>query len=175
MSRPLGVANEDAVKLTGAERKDVRRRSFRLLATLALPQKKLFILTIVLVLFTNAARVLLPVLIALAIDWTLPQVRQGNWASLGVTGGAYILCAILAGVLLSWYIKCAAKISQAMLLELRQKVFRHTQRLRCDADAAGIQHRHGDLEPFAFFAQPIFHRHAIVLIHNLGRGRRANT
>ncbi|RKS22130.1 ATP-binding cassette subfamily B protein [Arthrobacter sp. AG1021] len=129
MSRPLGVANEDAVKLTGAERKDVRRRSFRLLATLALPQKKLFILTIVLVLFTNAARVLLPVLIALAIDWTLPQVRQGNWASLGVTGGAYILCAILAGVLLSWYIKCAARISQAMLLDLRQKVFRHTQRL----------------------------------------------
>ncbi len=129
MSRPLGVANEDAVKLTGAERKEVRRRSFRLLATLALPQKKLFILTIVLVLFTNAARVLLPVLIALAIDWTLPQVRQGNWASLGVTGGAYILCAILAGVLLSWYIKCAARISQAMLLDLRQKVFRHTQRL----------------------------------------------
>ncbi len=107
----------------------MRRRSFRLLATLALPQKKLFILTIVLVLFTNAARVLLPVLIALAIDWTLPQVRQGNWASLGVTGGAYILCAILAGVLLSWYIKCAARISQAMLLDLRQKVFRHTQRL----------------------------------------------
>ena len=129
MSRPRGVANEDAVKLTGAERKDVRRRSFRLLATLALPQKKLFILTIVLVLFTNAVRVLLPVLIALAIDWTLPQVRQGNWASLGVTGGAYILCAILAGVLLSWYIKCAARISQAMLLDLRQKVFRHTQRL----------------------------------------------
>ncbi|MFJ2619564.1 ABC transporter ATP-binding protein [Glutamicibacter sp. NPDC087344] len=129
MSRPLGVANEDAVKLTGAERKQVRRRSFRLLATLALPQKKLFIITIVLVLFTNAARVLLPILIALAIDWTLPQVREGNWASLGLTGGAYILCAILAGVLLSWYIKCAARISQAMLLDLRQKVFRHTQRL----------------------------------------------
>lgn len=129
MSRPLGVANEDAVTLTGAERKEVRRRSFRLLAALALPQKKLFIQTIVLVLFTNAARVLLPILIALAIDWTLPQVRQGNWAALGLTGGAYIVCAILAGVLLSWYIKCAARISQAMLLDLRQKVFRHTQRL----------------------------------------------
>ena len=129
MSRPLGVANEDAVTLTGAERKEVRRRSFRLLAALALPQKKLFIQTIVLVLFTNAARVLLPILIALAIDWTLPQVRQGNWAALGLTGGAYIVCAILAGVLLSWYIKCAARISQAMLLDLRRKVFRHTQRL----------------------------------------------
>lgn len=83
MSKPLGVANEDAIKLSAAERKVVRRRSFKLLAALAVPQKKLFILTVVLVLFSNAARVLLPVLIAFAIDWTLPQVREeigARWA-----------------------------------------------------------------------------------------------
>ena len=129
MSKPLGVENEDAIKLTGAERKEVRQRSFRLLAALAMPQKKLFILTIVLVLITNAARVALPLLIAFAIDWTLPQVREGNWTALGLTGAAYIICAIVAGTLLAWYIKCAARISQAMLLDLRLRVFRHTQRL----------------------------------------------
>lgn len=129
MSNPHGVANEDAIKLTAEQRKAVRRRSFRLLASLALPQKKLFILTVVLVLVSNAARVMLPILIALAIDWTLPQVRQGNWGALGISGGAYILCALLAGILLGWYIRCAAQISQAMLLDLRQQVFRHTQRL----------------------------------------------
>ncbi|MCZ4148542.1 ABC transporter, partial [Escherichia coli] len=78
---------------------------------------------------SNAARVLLPVLIAFAIDWTLPQVREGNWGALGLTGACYILGAILSGVLLSWYITSAARISQAMLLDLRQPVFRHTQRL----------------------------------------------
>ncbi|WP_313810882.1 ABC transporter ATP-binding protein [Glutamicibacter sp.] len=129
MSQPRGVANEDAIKLTGAERKAVRQRSFRLLATLALPQKKLFALTVLLVLVSNAARVALPLLIAFAIDWTLPAVREGNWAALGFTGAAYILCAVVAGVLLSWYIKSAARISQAMLLDLRLRVFRHTQRL----------------------------------------------
>ncbi|WP_404286497.1 ABC transporter ATP-binding protein [Glutamicibacter arilaitensis] len=129
MSQPLGVTGEDNINLSGAQRKVVRRRSFKLLAALAMPQKKLFILTVVLVLVSNAARVILPILIALAIDWTLPQVREGNWSALGISGGAYIVCAILAGVLLAWYINCAAKISQAMLLDLRQQVFRHTQRL----------------------------------------------
>ncbi|WP_417364959.1 ABC transporter ATP-binding protein [Glutamicibacter arilaitensis] len=129
MSKPLGVTNEDAIKLSAAERKVVRRRSFKLLAALAVPQKKLFILTVVLVLFSNAARVLLPVLIAFSIDWTLPQVREGNWSALGWTGAGYIVCAILSGLLLSWYITSAAKISQAMLLDLREQVFRHTQRL----------------------------------------------
>lgn len=129
MSIQSGVANEDAIKLNAAERKVVRQRSFRLLAALAVPQKKLFILTVVLVLVSNAARVALPMIIALAIDWTLPQVRQGNWSSLGVSGGAYIVCALLAGFLLAWYIRCAARISQTMLLDLRQQVFRHTQRL----------------------------------------------
>lgn len=129
MSQPLGVANEDAIKLSAADRKVVRQRSFRLLGALAAPQKKLFILTVVLVLLSNAARVLLPVIIAFAIDWTLPQVREGNWSALGITGVGYIICAILSGFLLSWYINAAAKISQAMLLDLRQQVFRHTQRL----------------------------------------------
>ncbi len=129
MSKPLGVSDEDNINLSGVQRKQVRSRSFRLLAKLAMPQKKLFILTVVLVLVSNAARVALPLLIALAIDWTLPQVREGNWSALGISGGAYIICAILAGVLLAWYINCAARISQAMLLDLRQQVFRHTQRL----------------------------------------------
>lgn len=129
MSKPMGVSDEDNINLSGVQRKQVRSRSFRLLARLAMPQKKLFILTVALVLVSNAARVALPLLIALAIDWTLPQVREGNWSALGISGGAYIICAILAGVLLAWYINCAARISQAMLLDLRQQVFRHTQRL----------------------------------------------
>lgn len=129
MSKNQGVANEDKIDLSPEQRKVVRQRSFRLLASLALPQKKLFILTVVLVLVSNAARVMLPILIAFAIDWTLPELRQGNWGALGLSGGAYIVCAILSGVLLAWYINCAARISQAMLLDLRQQVFRHTQRL----------------------------------------------
>ncbi|MCW4463992.1 ABC transporter ATP-binding protein/permease [Glutamicibacter sp. MNS18] len=124
-----GVANEDAITLSGVERTAVRRRSFQLLAALAGPQKKTLALTVALVLASNAARVALPVIIAFAIDSSLPQVREGNWGALGVVGIGYIVCAVLGGILLGWYIRTAARISQAMLLDLRQQVFRHTQRL----------------------------------------------
>lgn len=124
-----GVSNEDAITLSREQRKSVRRRSFHLLGKLAAPQKRLLTLTVALVLLSNAARVALPMLIAYAIDHALPALRQGDFAALGIAGGSYILCAILGGVLLGWYINCAAKMSQAMLLDLRLRVFRHTQRL----------------------------------------------
>lgn len=129
MSQYTGVANEDSINLSKSERKRVRTRSWKLLATLASTQKPMLALTIVLVVVSNLARVAFPLLIAWAIDWGLPQVRNGNWAALGITGGAYVLAAITAGSLLGWYILCTARISQAMLLDLRLDVFRHTQRL----------------------------------------------
>ncbi|QXQ09466.1 ABC transporter ATP-binding protein [Paeniglutamicibacter sp. Y32M11] len=129
MSQHTGVANEDAITLSLEERKRIRARSWKLLAVLASTQKKMLALTVVLVVISNVARVAFPLLIAWAIDWGLPQVRNGNWAVLGITGGAYVLAAITAGSLLGWYILCTAKISQAMLLDLRLRVFRHTQRL----------------------------------------------
>lgn len=129
MSQYTGVANEDSINLSKSERKRVRTRSWKLLATLASTQKPMLALTLVLVVVSNLARVAFPLLIAWAIDWGLPQVRNGNWAALGITGGAYVLAAITAGSLLGWYILCTARISQAMLLDLRLDVFRHTQRL----------------------------------------------
>lgn len=129
MSQYTGVANEDSINLSKSERKRVRTRSWKLLAALAGTQKPMLVLTIVLVVVSNLARVAFPLLIAWAIDWGLPQVRNGNWAALGITGGAYVLAAITAGSLLGWYILCTARISQAMLLDLRLDVFRHTQRL----------------------------------------------
>ena len=129
MSTNTGVSNEDAITLTAAERARVRARSWRLLATLASRQKPMLVLTVVLVVISNAARASFPIIIAWAIDWGLPQVTGGNLAALGITGGAYVLSAIAAGSLLGWYVLCTAKISQAMLLDLRLRVFRHTQRL----------------------------------------------
>lgn len=129
MSINTGVSNEDALTLTKDERKRVRARSWSLLASLAARQKPMLVLTLVLVVISNAARAAFPLLIAWAIDWGLPQVTGGNVAALGITGGAYVLCAIMAGTLLGWYILCTARMSQAMLLDLRLQVFRHTQRL----------------------------------------------
>lgn len=124
-----GVSNEDAINLSASERARVRARSWKLLALLAGRQKPMLALTVLLVVVSNAASASFPLIIAWALDWGLPQVQSGNFAAMGITGGAYLVSALLAGSLLGWYVLCTAKISQAMLLDLRLRVFRHTQRL----------------------------------------------
>ncbi|MFB0834797.1 ABC transporter ATP-binding protein [Arthrobacter halodurans] len=129
MSRSVGVANEDQIVLGRADRARVRARSWALLRLLASPLRRMLALTVLLVVVSNAARASFPLIIAWAIDWALPELIADRPMALGITGGMYLVSAVLAGVLLGWYNLCTAKVSQAMLLDLRLRVFRHTQRL----------------------------------------------
>src|SRR3972149_2444552 len=45
---------------------------------------------------------------------------------------------------------------------------------RGDPDAPRVEHMHGDLEAFAFFAEAILDRAAVIVIHDLARGRGAD-
>lgn len=129
MSKPVGVANEDRIDLDKTDRLRVRSRSWALLRLLASPLRRMLVLTVALVVVSNAARASFPIIIAWAINWALPELLADRPLALGVTGGMYLVSAVLAGVLLGWYNLCTAKVSQAMLLDLRLRVFRHTQRL----------------------------------------------
>ncbi|WP_102159080.1 ABC transporter ATP-binding protein [Zhihengliuella halotolerans] len=129
MSGLTGVAGEDNIDLDAGDRRRVRRRSLRLLKTLAGPIKGRLVLTALLVLVSAAARAALPLLVAWSIDSMLPRVIDGDMAALGFVGGAYVVTAIVAGGLLGVYTYAAANVSQAMLLDLRLRVFRHTQLL----------------------------------------------
>ncbi|WP_271395373.1 ABC transporter ATP-binding protein [Neomicrococcus lactis] len=129
MSDVRGVANEDLIQLDAAERKRVRRRSLKLLGSLAAPTKALLVLTSVLIVLSTLARTSFPLLIAWAIDWALPAAQRNDWVPLAVVGGLYLLAALAAGPLLGWYEVNSKRVSQAMLLDLRLRVFRHTQRL----------------------------------------------
>jgi len=130
MSTTTGTANEDRVELSKADSKAVRRRSVRLLRTLLRPVRRRFIITVVLVVLSQAAKVSGPLLIAYGIDSALPAVRSGgNLLPLLVTGGGYLLAAVASSWLTATYLTATARLSQAMLLDLRIQVFRHTQRL----------------------------------------------
>ena len=48
---------------------------------------------------------------------------------LALAGGAYLSTGIVGAALIAWYTVLSARISQAMLLDLRKRVFLHTQRL----------------------------------------------
>jgi ATP-binding cassette, subfamily B, bacterial len=129
MSATTGVAGEDNVHLDRAASRTVRARSLRLLAALIRPVRGTFILTIALVALAQAARVAGPALIAVGIDHALPALVAGDRLPLTLTGAAYLAAAVATGTLMAFYVYSTARLSQAMLLDLRLRVFRHTQRL----------------------------------------------
>ena len=99
------------------------------LAQLIRPVRLRFWLTIAMVVLSQAARVAGPALIAFGIDHALPALQAGDNLPLVLTGVAYLLAAIATAGLTSLYVTSTARLSQAMLLDLRVRVFRHTQRL----------------------------------------------
>jgi len=125
----FGTANEDNAHLSKSDSKAVRRRSLTLLASLISPVRLRFWLTIATVVLSQAARVAGPALIAFGIDHALPALQSGNNLPLVLTGVAYLAAAVAAAGLTALYVTSTAKLSQAMLLDLRLRVFRHTQRL----------------------------------------------
>ncbi|WP_147916882.1 ABC transporter ATP-binding protein [Ruania zhangjianzhongii] len=128
-STPRGVADEENSYLDRARSKEVRQRSLRLLGSLLRPVRGLFGVTVVLVVIAQAAKVAGPALIAGAVDRGLPAAMDGEWGPAIGFGIAYVGCAVVAGGGTAGYIRFAANVSQAILLNLRQRVFRQTQRL----------------------------------------------
>ncbi|GAB3534507.1 ABC transporter ATP-binding protein [Arthrobacter tecti] len=124
-----GVHNEDEVMLNRAQNKSVRSRSLKLLGSLIRPNRRQFIWTAILVVTSQIARVAGPAIIAFGIDHALPALLEGDSTELWITGITYLVAAILAATLTAGYVRAAAKLSQEMLLDLRLRVFRHTQRL----------------------------------------------
>ncbi len=125
----FGTANEDNPHLSKSDSRAVRRRSLALLRSLIRPVRLRFWLTIAMVVLSQAARVAGPALIAFGIDRALPALQAGDNAPLVFTGAAYLLAAIATAGLTALYVTSTAKLSQAMLLDLRLRVFRQTQGL----------------------------------------------
>jgi ATP-binding cassette subfamily B protein len=125
----FGTANEDNAHLSKSDSRAVRRRSLALLRSLIRPVRLRFWLTIAMVVLSQAARVAGPALIAFGIDHALPALQGGDNLPLVFTSVAYLLAAIATAGLTALYVTSTAKLSQAMLLDLRLRVFRHTQRL----------------------------------------------
>jgi ATP-binding cassette subfamily B protein len=125
----FGTANEDNAHLSKSDSRAVRRRSLALLGSLIRPVRFRFWLTIATVVLSQAARVAGPALIAFGIDHALPALQAGDNHPLVFTGVAYLLAAIATAGLTALYVTSTARLSQAMLLDLRLRVFRQTQRL----------------------------------------------
>jgi ATP-binding cassette subfamily B protein len=125
----LGVEGEERSDFTRAESKQIRDRSLRLLSSLLRPLWARVTLTIVVVVVSTGAQVAGPALIAFGIDTGLPALTRHNGVPLALAVGAYLFTGIVGAVLIAWYTVLTARISQAILIDLRKRVFLHTQRL----------------------------------------------
>ncbi|MDQ0576276.1 ABC transporter ATP-binding protein [Agromyces albus] len=125
----IGVEGEERNDFTKAESKQVRARSLRLLGSLLRPLRLRLWLTMIVVFVSTAAQVAGPALIGFGIDRGLPALLDGDWLPVGFAGVAYLLTAASGALLIAWYIRLSTRISQAVLLDLRTRVFLHTQKL----------------------------------------------
>jgi ABC-type multidrug transport system fused ATPase/permease subunit len=124
-----GVAAEDVDELPERVGILLRARSRRLLRLLMAPHKRALWVVLVLVLLQNAAAMAGPWLVGIGIDRGIPALVDGDWTPLLVVVGALLGCAAADAVLRTAFLIRAGRIGQAVLLDLRRRVFDHVQRL----------------------------------------------
>lgn len=127
-----GVEGEERNDYTKAESRLIRQRSLRLLGSLLRPVRGRVIFTMAVVIVSSAAQVAGPLFIAYGINTGLPALIEQDWMPLVLAVVAYLGTGIIGAALIAWYTILSARISQAILFDLRKRVFLHTQRLSLD-------------------------------------------
>lgn len=128
-SSVAGVEGEERADYTKVESRQIRARSRRLLGSLLSPVRGLVAMNVVAIVLSTALQVAGPALIAFGIDHGIAALRDGNWLPAGTAAAAYFVAGGL-GAWLQWaFIRLSARLSQTILLDLRTRVFRQTQRL----------------------------------------------
>ncbi|QHC25377.1 ABC transporter ATP-binding protein [Streptomyces sp. GS7] len=73
-----------------------------------------------------------PLLVAYALDRAVPALRAGDHGPLIAVAVVAALCATAAGGLQCAFVRLSARASQDVLVELRDRIFRHAQALSLD-------------------------------------------
>jgi ATP-binding cassette subfamily B protein len=125
-----GVRGEERDDFTTAESKRLRGRSLRLLGSLVRPLRWRLVVMALVVVVSTACQVAGPALIAAGIDRALPALMdEQDWAPALLVVGVYLATGVVGAVLMAQYTVLSARISQAILFDLRKRLFLHTQRL----------------------------------------------
>ena len=124
-----GTSDEERTDLTKEESRLIRRRSGRLLVSLIRPVRKRLGISFATAIASQGLRVMGPAIIAFAIDRALPAATEGDYSLAWLALGGYLLAALLTAGLTNFFIVFAARINQDVLLDLRRRMFVHTQKL----------------------------------------------
>jgi ABC-type multidrug transport system fused ATPase/permease subunit len=125
-----GVAAEDSDELTEETTTRLAGRSRRLLADLLSPYHSVIRWLVVIVVVENAARLAIPYLVKVGIDSGIPPIRQsGNTTPLLEVVGVVLFATLTQALARNLFLVRSGKLGQDILFELRDRVFRHFQRL----------------------------------------------
>ncbi|MGF1339257.1 ABC transporter ATP-binding protein [Streptomyces flavovirens] len=106
--------------------------TWALLTSLLGPLRARVVVASLVLLVQQAAVQAGPLLVAFAIDRGVPAFRDHDHGPLIAVGAGYAVCSAGAGLLQYAFIRAAARINQDVLLDLRGRIFRHSQALSVD-------------------------------------------
>jgi ATP-binding cassette subfamily B protein len=125
-----GVAADGRDDLSAETTARLADRSRRLLKNLLTPYRSEVKLLAVAVLIENAARLSIPLLVALGIDKGIPPIAQdNNLRPLFVVVGCVLAATLIQAVSRNIFLVRSGQIGQDILFEIRQRIFRQFQRL----------------------------------------------
>jgi ATP-binding cassette subfamily B protein len=124
-----GIAAEEVDEVPPAWTGLLKRRTRHLLGSLAAPHRRAIIWLSAAILVSNLAATAVPYLVGLGIDRGVDGVRHDDYMPIAVITGLIVLCAIVQALGYRVFVAGSGRIGQEILLELRERVFAHFQRL----------------------------------------------
>jgi len=124
-----GVVSEDTEDISAAVGLKLQARSRRLLRRLIRPQRRPALLAAFVVVLSEAAYLLGPLVVAYGIDTAVPALMAGDGGPLVFATLAYLGSGIANAAGKAVFVRLSARVAQAVLLDLRSQVFTHSQEL----------------------------------------------
>src|SRR6478736_1821874 len=124
-----GVATEDDDEISAEVGVKLQARSRRLLGSLLRPHKWMLWLCGLVVVLDQALFLSGPLVVAYGIDTAVPALAAGDGVPLVFTALAYLTAGIGGAGTKALFTRMAAKVTQDALLDLRGRIFDHSQKL----------------------------------------------
>ncbi len=124
-----GVAAEDTENVSAGVGLKLQARSRRLLGSLVRPYRWWALLAGCVVVLSELAYLVGPLAVAYGIDTAVPALIAGDGLPLVLTTLSYLAAGALNAAGKAVFVRLSARVSQAMLLDLRGRVFTHAQSL----------------------------------------------
>ena len=121
-----GVTAEDTEDISTAVGLKLQARSRRLLASLIRPHRWWALLASAVVVISELAYLVGPLAVAYGIDTAVPALIAGDNGPLVYATLGYLAAGLVNALGKAVFVRLAAKVSQAVLLDLRGRVFTHS-------------------------------------------------